>query len=293
MNAISHVSTVTTKGQSEKAHRISYGLVSRICDALEEGGIHVKEVTLSGGEPLLHPEISRLVSRTAAFVPRVALVSNGLLATTSLLDDLARAGLSKIRLGVDSLDGRKPRPSPGTVDRNLDMDTLIQVANANGIIVELNVVITRFSRRHISAIVRYAVLNSLNVKFFEHVEVSSFGDDSRTGKISSQPHIALADFIAEASTIVDMPEPSTAPPFGKSNLIFSVEGVDLRYCRYLCPYQLCWTTGTRVDPLGYLYNCMLNRGIDRISLTSRSVGEDLDALGMASNRSCNARSGGG
>jgi MoaA/NifB/PqqE/SkfB family radical SAM enzyme len=49
-------------------------------------------VTISGGEPLLHPHLDEIVTIAAALCDRVALVSNGVLANPKRVASLARAG---------------------------------------------------------------------------------------------------------------------------------------------------------------------------------------------------------
>jgi GTP 3',8-cyclase len=276
------------EGQAQKAFYISPTLVELICSALASEDVVPKEVTISGGEPLLHPCLMEIVAQAASICAKVTLVTNGVLFTKTTLASLGRAGLTKIRLGVDSLEDDKPRPSPGRVHRTLTLDEVVVTAHEAGIPVELNTVLTKFSRRHIAPIVQYALVNALNTKFFEHVEVEEFGDSGKAADMVARPHITLNDFIVAASTVLNMPRPTTVEPFGDSNVVFKTDvGVELRYCRFLCPYRLCWTTGTRVDPLGYVYNCMSNRGLDRIVGTAAHAYRK--TLSVASSRPCDAR----
>jgi GTP 3',8-cyclase len=69
--------------------------------------------------------------------------------------------------------------------------------------------------------------------------------------------------------------------FGSANLAAVVAGSEIRYCRYLCPFNLCWVTGTRLDPWGFVFNCMVNRGLDRItpSMGRRDIAATFERAG--------------
>jgi radical SAM protein with 4Fe4S-binding SPASM domain len=63
-----------------------------------------EQVTLSGGEPLLHPDALQIVERVCALGPKVQLVTNGKHVTPEVACSLARAGLSSAQLTLLSAD---------------------------------------------------------------------------------------------------------------------------------------------------------------------------------------------
>ena len=71
-----------------------------VLDGLAEEGYHW--ISLSGGEPLLYPELSKLLSHAQRLNMKVALVSNGMLLTESKLSEVA----DKLDLLVLSIDGK-------------------------------------------------------------------------------------------------------------------------------------------------------------------------------------------
>ncbi len=151
-----------------------------------------------------------------------------------------------------------------------------------GVGADLNCVLTRFNRRAIADLVAFAVEQRLDVKFFEHVDVDQHGTEAVAGSMAARPHIAWEDFVGEAERgagrrLLFAPTES----FGEANLASRGAGPEVRYCRYLCPFGLCWITGTRVDPRGFVYNCMVNRGLDRIdaSMDDVAIREVLDRAG--------------
>jgi len=60
-------------------------------------------ITLSGGEPLLHPQIADLVRHIRRRGLLAGLITNGFLLSPRLIEDLNRAGLDYLQLSVDNL----------------------------------------------------------------------------------------------------------------------------------------------------------------------------------------------
>lgn len=223
----------------------------------------VSEVTVSGGEPLLHPDLPFMVGALRSQAARVTLVSNGVLLTPSLLGRLADGGLSKFRLGLDSLRPGKPRPSKGYLSSPFDPEALVDLVLKHRVPVDLNVVLTKFNVREVGPLVRLAVDRGLNIKFFEHVEVGRHGSNGVGGMMSAHPQVPEQEFFSRVDAALDHPvEFAPTVDFGSANLAAHIGDTEIRYCRYLCPFGLCWITGTRVDAEGFVYTCMANRGLD-------------------------------
>ena len=64
----------------------------------------IKEVRLTGGEPLLRPDIVEIVSRINALenVPELSMTTNGV-ALAKVANELAKAGLKRINISLDTL----------------------------------------------------------------------------------------------------------------------------------------------------------------------------------------------
>jgi MoaA/NifB/PqqE/SkfB family radical SAM enzyme len=61
-------------------------------------------VTLTGGEPLLHPELDRLVARVVSHGMVCTTISNGYAFTDRWIDRLNRAGLTLVQISIDNLE---------------------------------------------------------------------------------------------------------------------------------------------------------------------------------------------
>jgi cyclic pyranopterin phosphate synthase len=274
------------EGQAKDDSFLEIETLQSVARAMQAVGATANETTVSGGEPLLHARLTSIVSMARSFSSSVTMVSNGLLADEARLAPLVSAGLHKLRLGIDSLRATKPRPSKGYLEEPFQLEALLYSARRLGLEVDMNVVITKFNRLELGQLARFAVDHSLSIKFFEHVDVDEFGGGGRGGVMNPRPQVAYEDFIDQLRISVSPDIAlSASDEFGEANLSCVVDASEIRYCRYLCSYDLCWLTGTRVDAQGYVYNCMVNRGIDqlRAGADPRSV---VDVLQTASHRPC-------
>jgi MoaA/NifB/PqqE/SkfB family radical SAM enzyme len=90
----------------------------RRIDRLAELGTTV--VTLSGGEPLLHPELDDLVRRIRERGAMATLITNGYLLTVDRIRRLDRAGLDHLQISIDNVvPDSISKKSLKTLDRKL------------------------------------------------------------------------------------------------------------------------------------------------------------------------------
>ena len=60
-------------------------------------------ITLSGGEPMLHPDLGAMIQRIRQRGAIATLITNGLLLTRDRIEDLNRAGLDYLQISIDNL----------------------------------------------------------------------------------------------------------------------------------------------------------------------------------------------
>ena len=79
-------------------------------------------ITLSGGEPLLHPELEEIIRRIRSHGILAGMITNGYLLTPQRIDWLNRAGLDHLQISIDNV---KPddvsKKSLKVLDRKLEM----------------------------------------------------------------------------------------------------------------------------------------------------------------------------
>ena len=84
-------------------------LVRRI-DRLGSFGTSI--LTISGGEPLLHPELDVIIRRIRSHGIICGMITNGYLLTADRINRLNRAGLEYLQISIDNLQPDDPRPHP-------------------------------------------------------------------------------------------------------------------------------------------------------------------------------------
>ncbi len=74
----------------------------RRIDRLASFGITI--ITISGGEPLLHPELDQVIRRIRNHGVLTGLITNGYLLTAERIEQLNRAGLDHLQISIDNLN---------------------------------------------------------------------------------------------------------------------------------------------------------------------------------------------
>jgi pyruvate-formate lyase-activating enzyme len=89
-------------------------------------------ITISGGEPLLHPELEEIVHRIRQRGILAGLITNGYLLTPQRIDHLNRAGLDHLQISIDNvLPDDVSKKSLRVLDRKLRLlarDAIFQVS---------------------------------------------------------------------------------------------------------------------------------------------------------------------
>ena len=67
------------------------------------GGMGTSVVTISGGEPLLHPDLDALIARIRKNGMIAGLITNGYLLTADRIERLNRAGLEYLQISIDNV----------------------------------------------------------------------------------------------------------------------------------------------------------------------------------------------
>jgi GTP 3',8-cyclase len=247
------------EGQPKTQKYFSESLFNHVREIIREECEGINSVTFTGGEPLLHPQLEKFIAQVSPFTKSRTLVTNGLLLTQEKLLKLQSAGLTKIRLGVDSITKEKSRPTTGDKPNN-PIQEIIGLLQKNNFDFEINTVITKFNRKEIPTLIQFCQDNSISGKFFEMVEVESYGDEFTNANMNSFGQIPFSEFQTAAVSIIKNCNHYSDEKMNGANYIFEGDKFEIRYCKYLCDFQLCFKTGTRIDPDGAVYVCMSQRG---------------------------------
>jgi pyruvate-formate lyase-activating enzyme len=115
-------------------------------------------LSIAGGEPLLHPDITEIVRMIARKGWKPAILTNGVLLTEDLIKALRDAGLYKFTIHVDSKQNRAGWKGKTEVELNeIRLRLAEMVANVGGISCNFNMTIYRDTLETIPEIVRWMI----------------------------------------------------------------------------------------------------------------------------------------
>jgi cyclic pyranopterin phosphate synthase len=182
----------------------------------------VTTVRLTGGEPLLRPDLEILVAQVAALEPRpqIALTTNGI-GLAKRAASLRAAGLDRINISLDTL---QPERFARLTRRHRFDDVVagIRAARAEGLVpVKVNSVLMRgVNDDEAPALVAWAGREGVEIRFIEQMPLDAQHGWSRgTMVTAAEIHAALAPHV----TLVPVPGRGSAPAE-----LFQVDGTDQR-----------------------------------------------------------------
>jgi cyclic pyranopterin phosphate synthase len=235
-------------------------------------GLGVRKVRLTGGEPLLRAELPKLVAQLAALGDlELALTTNGSHLARHA-GDLARAGLHRVTVSLDSLD-------PGVFRRMSDTDVPvaevlhgIEAAVSQGLVpVKVNVVVRRgVNDDGIVGLARRWKGSGVVVRFIEFMDVGS------TNGWASTEVVPAAEIVSRISE--EMPlEPLPVQGHGDvarryryldgSGEIGVIASVTEPFCG--------GCTRARLSADGHLYTCLFaTHGVDLRPVLRDGSGDD-------------------
>lgn len=147
----------------------------------------IKEVRLTGGEPLLRPDIVEIVSRINSLetVPELSMTTNGV-ALAKFANDLAKAGLKRINISLDTLDWERFKRLTFR-DRYDDVIEGIAAAKSAGLApIKINTVLMRdINGDEALPLLKWALKENLNLRFIEQMPLDAGDAWTRSNLITA------------------------------------------------------------------------------------------------------------
>ena len=232
--------------------------------------VGIRKVRITGGEPLLRRDLTKLVGEIAELpqIRELALTTNGLLLARHAAP-LAAAGLQRVNVSLDSLDpDRFERVTRG--GRLADVLAGIEAAASAGLSpVKVNVVVMRgWNDDELPAFAELALRTPVDVRFIERMPV---GDLASLGSFMSEAQMrsALADYDLE-----DLPE--TGAPARRVRIRRGAQQGTLGFISAMSRPFCAGCDRLRLTPEGRLRACLFERaGVD-VREILRTGGSDED-----------------
>jgi len=137
----------------------------------------IDEIRLTGGEPMLRPDIVEIVSRISSIknAPKLSMTTNGLV-LAKLAKPLVDAGLRRINISLDTLD-RDVFKKMTNRDRIDDVFAGIAAAKEAGLLpVKINTVLLRgVNDGEAVSLLKWAIAEDLNLRFIEQMPLDAGG----------------------------------------------------------------------------------------------------------------------
>lgn len=166
-------------------HQLTTDELVRVIDiAVKEG---INEVRLTGGEPLLRPDIVEIVARINAIenAPTLTMTTNAL-TLEKVAKPLADAGLTRINISLDTLDRDRFKLMTHR-DRIDDVFAGIKAAQAAGINpIKINAVLLKgLNADEAPALLDWALTNNLALRFIEQMPLDAGGIWERSALVTA------------------------------------------------------------------------------------------------------------
>jgi cyclic pyranopterin phosphate synthase len=149
-------------------------LIAIIEVAVSQG---IDEIRLTGGEPMLRPDIVEIVSRISSIenAPKLSMTTNGL-ALAKLAKPLVDAGLRRINISLDTLEKDVFKKMTHR-DRIEDVFAGIAAAKEAGLFpVKINTVLLRgVNDGEAASLLKWALAEDLNLRFIEQMPLDAGG----------------------------------------------------------------------------------------------------------------------
>lgn len=259
------------------AHLLSRAeLVRTVSVAVRLG---VSQVRLTGGEPLLHPEVVDIVRDIAALpqAPRISLTTNGI-RLSSLAQPLADAGLARVNISLDTLD-RERFARITRRDRLDDVLSGIAAAQSAGLRpLKVNAVLMRgVNDDEAGSLLRHAIEHSWWLRFIEQMPLDAGGVWARATMTTADE---ILEQLSREFRLTALPDRGSAPAEeflvdggpARVGIIASVSRPFCGDCDRL-----------RITADGQVRNCLFARTESdlRTILRDATLGEDVRDLQLA------------
>jgi GTP 3',8-cyclase len=152
----------------------------------------IRDVRLTGGEPLIRPNLSAIVARLAALDPRPRLsLTTNAVGLERLAEPLARAGLNRVNVSLDTLDPDVFRTLTRR-DRHSRVLAGIEAAHRAGLRpVKINTVLMRGINDHEApALLRWCLDRGYELRFIEQMPLDAQHGWDRDAMVTAEEILA-------------------------------------------------------------------------------------------------------
>ena len=267
-------------------------------------GLGVRAVRLTGGEPLLRPEVLRLVSmlRRVPGIDDVSMTTNGTL-LARYAADLKQAGLTRVNVSLDSLRPERFAAITGVacLDRVLEG---IEVARRAGLEpVKLNTVVMRgINDDEIVDFGRLTINEGVHIRFIEHMPVSANNGHDRLFTVLEMMAVLRQSFGELEAVTLDGRGPARYYRLpGARGTIGFIQPMTERFCAECNRFRLtadghlrpCLLSGLQMDVKERLRNGISDTGLKELLISAAALKPEHHHMAEGENSRCQMQQIGG
>lgn len=248
----------------------------------------VTSVRLTGGEPLLRPDVVTVVKQVAAMGVEVSMTTNGL-RLPALAAPLRDAGLHRVNISLDTLD-RETFKRLTHRDRLVDTLAGIRAAQVAGLEpVKVNTVLLRGVNDHEAAdLLRWAIGEGVRLRFIEQMPLDPQHGWRRDEMVTAEE--ILASLTGSGFGLKPLPDDSPAPArLWEVNGGLATVGIIASVTRPFC--GTC--NRLRLTADGQWRNCLFAHGETDLRSALRVGADDLELAHMMADGVASKRAGHG
>lgn len=163
---------------------MSISMIRKIIEECKKN--RILHITLSGGEPLLHPQIKEILSEILGEKLTVGIITNGILLNREILD-IYRDNMKRMTLQI-SLHGSTPDIHSKLTDTSVSdkIFEIIPIVNREKIEYKINCVINKHNMYDVERIIEYSKSNGAKGVSFGFIQ--PFGRATNSGNFNIEIH---------------------------------------------------------------------------------------------------------
>jgi cyclic pyranopterin phosphate synthase len=139
--------------------------VTRVLEVAQAAGI--QKVKITGGEPLIRSDIIEIVRVASELFDEVSMTTNGVL-LSSCADELAKAGMNRINVSLDTLDRAVYEHITGTDQVHAVVDGIDSAFHAGLVPIKINTVLLNgLNETHLPQLTHFAASRGVTLQLIE------------------------------------------------------------------------------------------------------------------------------
>lgn len=182
------------EGQGHCKHNefMDINYIDKLVDFIINNNIYIKKVNVTGGEPLLHPNLIEIIEKLSKITKDIKLNTNGTLLTKDKIIQLKKAGLTAMNVGIDSFWSKQSKPNLIESNKNIDNLKQIILFAKDYFTLSINTVITYYNYDKIEDMIRFSINHGLyKIKLIELIDFDFWQNKLTNNKNSNYFKIVL------------------------------------------------------------------------------------------------------